>query len=795
MRGDLLRTDITRRIREKIFYLDCGMGTSLQNAGLGANECSETFGADHPELITAHHLSCYNAGADAVYANTFGINGIRYDLADCARLAASALSCANAARDAAEKDGRELYVGLDIGPTGKMLAPFGDLPFEDAVDAFAALVRSADPELYDFIVIETMTDMYETKAAVVAAKENSDKPILVTNVYGSDCRMLTGGTPESMVTMLEGLGVCAIGLNCSLGPKDMVETIRRLSAVCSLPIIAKPNAGLPDKVGDDFVYSATPGSFSEEMSELVDAGATVIGGCCGTTPEFISALVNRTSDMPFGLPTVKSHCAVCSFSKTVFFDGVTVPIGERINPTGKKKLKEALKARDMAYITEQAVGQAEKGALVLDVNVGMPGIDEADVMLEVVRSVQSVSDLPLQIDSSDPAVLEVGMRAYIGKPLVNSVNGKEEIMRAVFPLVKKYGGTLIALTIDENGIPNDADGRIDIAKRIIKTAAEYGISERDIIVDPLAMAVSAEPNAATVSLECVKRLHECGIRTSLGVSNVSFGLPDREAVNSTFLAMAMHNGLSAAIINPYSIDTMRIMRSAEVILARDENCANYINAALDAPIAPPSGTASDDVTLYRAIVNGMADKAGELALEELRVRDPLDIVNNDIIPALDRVGTDFEQKKVFLPSLLTAAHAVSAAFEKIKAVLPKSSGKYTVVIATVKGDIHDIGKNIVATLLENYGYNVVDLGKDVPPEAVADAAIESGAMLVGLSALMTTTLPAMQETLEVLHKRCPDVKTVVGGAVVTDEWARSVGADKYAADAMETVRYAEELLS
>lgn len=790
-----LRTDITNKLREKIFYLDCGMGTSLQNAGLGPGECSETFGADHPELITAHHVACYNAGADAVYANTFGINGIRYSDSDCARLAASALLCANKAREAAEREGRELYVGLDIGPTGKMLEPFGNLPFEDAVDAFAALVRSADRDLYDFIVIETMTDMYETKAAVIAAKENSDRPIFVTNVYGSDCRMLTGGTPEAMVTMLEGLGVGAIGLNCSLGPKDMVETVRRLSALCSLPIIAKPNAGLPDKVGDNFVYSATPESFSEEMSDLVSAGATVIGGCCGTTPEFISALVKTTSGMPPVLPFAKSHCAVCSFSKTVFFDGATVPIGERINPTGKKKLKEALKDRDMAYITEQAVGQAEAGALVLDINVGMPGIDEADLMRKAIRSVQSVSDLPLQIDSSDPAVLEVGMRTYIGKPLVNSVNGKEEIMHAVFPLVKKYGGTLIALTIDENGIPSDADGRIAIAEKIIKTAAEYGISERDIIVDPLAMAVSAEPNAALVSLECVKRLHECGIRTSLGVSNVSFGLPDREAVNSTFLAMAMQNGLSAAIINPYSIDTMKVMRAAEVILARDENCANYIGAlSLDTNVGTPSQRASDDITLYRAIVGGMVDKAGELALEELKTRDPLDIVNKDIIPALDRVGTDFENKKVFLPSLLTAAHAVSAAFEKIKAVLPKTGGKYTVVIATVKGDIHDIGKNIVATLLENYGYNVVDLGKDVPPEAVADAAIESGARLVGLSALMTTTLPAMQETLDLLHKRCPDVKTVVGGAVVTDEWARFAGADKYAADAMETVRYAEELL-
>lgn len=788
-----MQTDIRERIKEGFFVLDCGMGTSLQSAGLSSGERSEIFGRRHPEIITAHHKRCYMAGADAVYANTFGICGFDYSHENVAALTESALLSANAAREEMAAGGRELYIALDIGPTGKMLKPFGELAYEDAVERFAALVRAADPTLYDLIVIETMTDLCETKAAVIAAKENSDKPIFVTNVYGADGRMLTGGDPASAVVMLEGLGVDALGVNCSLAPHEMRDVVKRLSELSSLPIIAKPNAGLPDKVGDDFVYNVTPEDFAAEMTELVRAGATIVGGCCGTTPEFVSVLSSKLREMTFEPPTKKSYTAVSSFSRTVFFGDKTISIGERINPTGKKKLREALKLGDMGYITAEAVGQLEKGALVLDVNVGTPGVCERELMREAVTSVQSVCELPLQIDSSDPDALEAGMRAYIGKPLVNSVSGKEDVMCAVFPLVKKYGGLLVALTIDDSGIPSDADGRIEIAKRIIARAAEYGISQDNIIVDPLAMAVSAEPNAAKVTLECIKRLHEMGIKTSLGVSNVSFGLPERGTVNAAFLAMAMQNGLSAAIINPYSDETMRMMRAAEVILARDENCADYVRAAA---VDAPARTIAEqgEPTLFHAIERGMSERAVELVEKALREREPLDIVNNDIIPALDKVGVDFENKRAFLPSLLTAARAASAAFDKIKAVMPKKSGKYTVVMATVKGDIHDIGKNIVVTLLENYGYNVVDLGKDVSPETVVENAIKCDARLVGLSALMTTTLPAMKETVALLKERCPNIKTVVGGAVVNAEFAASIGADKYAKDAMETVRYAEELL-
>lgn len=790
--GSAMRGDLRKRIKEGFFVLDCGMGTSLQAAGLASGERSEIFGESHPELIVAHHKSCFDAGSDAVYANTFGICGYNYSKDEIIRLTESALRSANAARDGSEADGREKYVALDVGPTGKMLKPFGELDFEDAVDTFASLIKVADPELYDMIVIETMTDLCETKAAIIAAKENSDKPIFVTNVYGADGRMLTGGDSASAVVMLEGLGVDALGVNCSLAPHEMLSVVRELRKLSSIPIIAKPNAGLPDRVGNDFIYNATPEGFAEEMAELVLAGATIVGGCCGTTPDFISALSSKLRDMTFLLPTKKNYTAVSSFSRTVFFGDKTIPIGERINPTGKKKLKEALKLGDMGYITAEAVGQFEKGALVLDVNVGTPGICEKELMRSAVSGVQSVCELPLQIDSSDPEALEAGMRAYIGKPLVNSVSGKEEVMRDVFPLVKKYGGVLIALTIDDNGIPDDADGRIDIATRIIARAAEYGISHDDIIVDPLAMAVSAEPNAAMVTLECIRRLRVAGIKTSLGVSNVSFGLPDRGTINAAFLSMAMESGLSAAIINPYSDETMNMMRAAEVILARDENCAEFVRAA--ASVTAGSRPEVTELTLFHAIENGMSKRAAELTEKALVMRDPLDIVNNDIIPALDKIGVDFEKKRAFLPALLTSARAASAAFEKIKAVMPKKSGKFTIVMATVEGDIHDIGKNIVVTLLENYGYNVIDLGKDVAPELVVESAVKHDARLVGLSALMTTTLPAMRETVKMLKDRCPNVKTVVGGAVVNADFAASIGADKYAKDAMETVRYAEELL-
>lgn len=790
-----MRTDICKKIEKGIFYLDCGMGTSLQGLGIDISKGTEMYSILCRDVVVRHHTDCYMAGSDLIYTNTFGINGLKYTKAEIKEMITASLDAAVTARnECISERGEDLYIGLDIGPTGKMLEPYGDLTFEDAVNAFAETIRSADESKYDVIIIETMTDCLETKAAVIAAKENSKKPVFVTNVYDKSGRMLTGADCEAMVAMLEGLGVSALGLNCSLGPADMLDVTKRIASLTSLPLIVKPNAGLPVMIDEKPMYTTTPKLFASEMSDIVSAGAGIIGGCCGTTPEYISELVSKIRNMTPKTVDDKKRTVVSSSTHAVCFGGKTVIIGERINPTGKKKFKEALLNSDMGYVMSEATGQADRGADILDVNVGLADIDEKEVMLSAVKAVQSVCDLPLQIDTADPVALEAALRIYVGKPLINSVNGTEKSMSSVFPLVKKYGGTVIGLTLDENGIPETAEKRVSIAKKIIDNASKYGIGMKDIIIDPLAMAVSAIPDAASVTLETVRRLSSMGIKTCLGVSNVSFGLPGRENVNSAFLACAMQNGLSAAIINPYSEMIMNVCRATEVVLGRDKNCSDFISSITEAGEKKDNKSGNDpDVTLFDSIVKGMSDKARNLAIRDSAVKAPLEIINEEIVPALDTIGRDFEAKKVFLPRLLMAADAAGAAFSAIRSLLPKKDGKYTIVIATVKGDIHDIGKNIVATLLENYGYNVIDLGKDVPPEVVLDSAIRNKAVLVGLSALMTTTLPAMKETVELLKRDYPVGKVVVGGAVLTKEYADSIGADFYAKDAMETVRYAESL--
>ena len=694
------------------------------------------------------------------------------------------------------------YVALDIGPLGKMLKPLGDLDFEDAVRVFAEVVRLGVQGGVDLILIETMNDAYETKAAVLAAKENSHLPVFVTNVYDERGKLMTGADPVSMIALLEGLRVDALGINCSLGPAQMKKLVPVFARYASLPIIVNPNAGLPHSERGRTIYDVGPEDFAAEMTEIVRLGARIVGGCCGTTPEYMKRMIEQVRDIaPLPLST-KPHTLVSSYTHAVEMGPSPILIGERLNPTGKKRLKEALKREDMGYILNEGLKQADQGAHVLDVNVGLPGIDEAGMMCRVVEELQAVTDLPLQIDSSSPEVLERAMRRYNGKPVVNSVNGKEESLEQVLPLVAKYGGVLIALTLDEAGIPEDADGRIRIAKKIIERAASYGIARKDIVVDPLAMTISSDTTSALTTLACIRRLtQELQVHTSLGVSNISFGLPKREMITSTFFAMALANGLSAAIMNPASAEMMKVYHCAKALQNQDPNCQAYIAYAdtvtteVKSTAAAPKAGEPQAEGLAGAIIRGLKEEAARYTKELLQTTAPMDVVNGEIIPALDIVGQGFEKKTVYLPQLLMSAEAATASFEVIKQKMGSSSQekKGTIVIATVKGDIHDIGKNIVKVLLENYGYEVIDLGRDVAPQTILDAVEKYQVRLAGLSALMTTTVPAMEETIQLIHEKAPYCQVVVGGAVLTADYAKQIGADFYGRDAMETVRVAEKV--
>ena len=781
-------------LKENRVILDGGMGTLLQAAGLKPGEHPELWCITRPEIVTGIHRAYFEAGSNLVCTNTFGANCLKFDESTLREMIFAGVKCA---RDAAEgKEDR--FVALDIGPTGKLLAPTGTLPFEEAVEIFAKTVRLGVEAGVDAILIETMTDSYETKAALLAAKENSTLPVLVTNAYGSDGKLMTGATPAAMVAMLEGMGVCALGANCSLGPKQLVGVAKELLEHASVPVILKPNAGLPAVREGKTVYDVTPEDFAEELAELVKAGVRLAGGCCGTTPAYIAALTEKTKVLPVLPVTEKQFTTVSSYTHAVKFGGKPLLIGERINPTGKKRLKQALLEGDMNYLLEQGIAQAEAGAQLLDVNVGLPGIDEPAVLAEAVTALQGVTDLPLQIDTADVTAMEKALRLYNGKALVNSVCGKQESMDTVFPLVKKYGGTVIALTLDENGIPATAEGRVAIARKIIAEAEKYGIGKKDLVFDTLAMTVSADQNAPAVTLEAMARIKsELGCHTSLGVSNVSFGLPNREAVNGVFFTLALQKGLSAAIMNPLSAEMMKSYYSYLLLAGMDENCMGYVaNAdrfaavASAAPVAEK--TAENGSELQKAVEKGLTQKAEELTAGLLDTREPLDLVENELLPALDKVGKGFETGKLFLPQLLMSAEAAKAAFGKIKEKLPPGAGgKGPFVLATVQGDIHDIGKNIVGLLLENYGYTVIDLGKDVSPETVLEAVTTHHAPLAGLSALMTTTVPAMEATVKLLREKAPWCKIVVGGAVLTEDYARDIGADAYGKDAMATVRYAE----
>ena len=796
-------TDFAAWAQERVRFLDGGMGTQLQARGLQPGEMPELWNLSRPDDVRAVHAAYVAAGADVVYANTFGANAAKYHGdAPLADVIAAGIGIARSVEGAP-------LVALDVGPTGRLLKPAGDFEFDAAYDAFAEQVSIGARAGADLVVVETMGDTYELKAAVLAAKENCDLPILATVALGENGKLLTGGDVEAVAALLDGLRVDAFGLNCGLGPDLMRPYVERIARATARPIIVKPNAGLPKVVNGETVFTVGPEAFARDVASLVTVGASIVGGCCGTTPAHIAAVTRSLHSFAPDMrpPIAKTVISSGTHAVEIPLDD-TIVIGERINPTGKKKLKAALTEGDTAYVLREAVSQAEAGAHVLDVNVGVPGLDEAAVLDATVQAVQGVTDLPIQIDTSDPAALERALRHVNGKPLVNSVNGKEESMRAVLPLVAKYGGAVVALTLDEEGIPPTAEGRLAIARKILARGAEYGLAPSDFVIDVLCLAVSADKDSANVVLESLRRVRtELGCRTVLGVSNISFGLPARPLLNGAFYTLAMGAGLSAAIINPLSDEMMTAHRAFRALTGRDRNCEAWVAAYKDFKAARDFQAVMDakglrdagdreEATLGAAIRRGLKGDAAAAARTALAEgRRPVEVIDGEIVPALEVVGKGFESGTVFLPQLLMAAEAASAAFDVVRAALPADAAakRGPVVIATVKGDIHDIGKNIVRALLENYGFRVIDLGRDVPPEKIVETARRAKAKLIGLSALMTTTVGFMEETIRQVRAAGLDAKVVVGGAVLTAEYAKEIGADYYGKDAMASVRVAEEV--
>ncbi len=791
---------IREKLGKEMIFFDGGTGTILQEQGLKAGELPEVWNIEKKECMLALHKNYLLAGADILKTNTFGANRLKFPKNGIYSLKEIVTAAVENAKQAVKEiGGKQRYIALDIGPTGKLLKPMGDLDFEEACNLFKEVIQIGVSCGVDLILIETMSDSYEAKAAVLAAKETCDLPVFVTTIYGENGKLLTGGNTESTVALLEGLGVDALGINCGLGPIQMKGICEELLKYASIPVIVNPNAGLPRSENGKTVYDITPEQFADTMQEIAKMGTWVLGGCCGTTPTHIQALVKSCCDI-LPLPIQKKErTVVSSYSQAVVIGKEPVIIGERINPTGKSKFKQALRDHNLEYILNEGLTQQEKGAHILDVNVGLPEIDEVNMMEEVMKELQSILDLPLQIDTSNIQAMERAMRVYNGKPMINSVNGKKEVMEAVFPLVKKYGGVVVGLALDENGIPETAQGRIEVAKKIYETAQSYGIDKKDIVIDALAMTISSDSSSALVTLETLQRIRdEYNGKTILGVSNISFGLPQREIVNSNFYTMAMQSGLSCGIINPNSEAMMRSYYAFKALSNLDSQCADYIaQYANQTSTAAPMASQSN-MTLGQSIEKGLREYAGEVTAQLIQEKEALDIINEELIPALDRVGKGFEKGTVFLPQLLMSAEAAKVAFEVIKTQLAKSGQvqekKGKIILATVKGDIHDIGKNIVKVLLENYSYEVLDLGKDVAPEVIVKTAIAENVKLVGLSALMTTTVVNMEATIELLRKEKPDTKVVVGGAVLTPEYAKSIGADCYAKDAMATVHYAQEIL-
>lgn len=813
---------IRDRLGKELLFFDGGMGTLLQERGLAPGELPETWNIARPEVIREIHRSYIEAGSDIVLTNTFGANALKFHAEGCSleqtvktavrlvKEAAEEADVASAKTSGTGNDKRTVYTALDIGPTGKLLKPMGDLDFEQAYEAFREVMVWGEEAGADLIHIETMSDTYELKAAVLAAKENTSLPVFATAIFDERRKLLTGADVPSVIALLEGLHVDALGINCGMGPEQMMPVLEEYVKYSSLPVIVKPNAGLPKQKDGQTYYDVSPDEFAGYMEEIVSMGACVIGGCCGTTPGHIKAMADRCRQMQIIPPTEKEYTVVSSYGQSVFLGEGSKIIGERINPTGKKKFKQALKEHDLEYILREGITQQDNGAHILDVNVGLPDIDEPAMMKETVQELQSVVNLPLQIDTVDAEAMEAALRIYNGKAMVNSVSGKQESMDKVFPLIQKYGGVVIGLTLDESGIPADAEGRAQIARRIIDEAAKYGIRKKDIVIDALAMTISSEPDGAKVTLETLKRLRdEVGVNTVLGVSNISFGLPSRPVINAAFYTMAMMNGLSAGIINPSSEDMMKAWYAYHALMGLDANCERYIDrysstqlsgAVSGAAGSAPAGSGQKStLSLRESIEKGLKEDAASITVQLSEEQDPLEIINAELIPALNHVGDGFEKGTVFLPQLLMSAEAAKSAFAVLKDKMDKSGEVQekigTVILATVKGDIHDIGKNIVKVLLENYSFDVIDLGKDVPPEKIVETVLEKDIRLVGLSALMTTTVVSMEETIQKLREKAPGCKVMVGGAVLNQEYADMIGADFYGKDAMQSVRYAQELFA
>jgi 5-methyltetrahydrofolate--homocysteine methyltransferase len=781
------------------------MGTMLQQRGLQPGRCPEVLNLTQPDTVRDIHRAYAQAGADILYTNTFG--GNRYKVRDSGYSVEELVSAGvRLAKEGAE--GTAAKVALDVGPIGQLLEPYGSLAFEEAYDIYREIVTAGENAGADLVIFETQTDLYEVKAAVLAAKEHTSLPVFVTMTFEPGGRTFTGCSISAMAAVLNGLDVDAMGINCSLGPEEIFPFAQELCTLTDKPIIVKANAGLPDPATGEYHIDAE--TFARQMAPFAEAGVTYLGGCCGTTPAYIQALINVTREKRVGQRQLRRRSVVCTPTNVVEIDGVRI-IGERINPTGKKRFKQALLDGDMDYIVRQAVEQADAGAHILDVNVGVPGIDEAEMMVRVVRAIQEVTDLPLQIDSSNISALEAGLRVVNGKAIINSVNGEAEKLSAILPLAKKYGAAVIGLAMDENGIPPRAEERFAIAQRILNAALSYGIPKEDVFIDCLTLTVSAEQDKAVETLKAMTMVRDqLGLHCTLGVSNISFGLPRRELITSGFLTLAMSCGLDLPIVNPNSEAIMDAIRVFNVLYNRDKNAEEYISAcgkkpavttvATPAPVAPTAtSTGEEHPPLVKAVMKGMKEDCRRLTRELLASgMEEIDVVNTLLIPALDIVGDQFEKGTLFLPQLINSASAATEAFEVIKTAIAgrgaPSVSKGKILVATVKGDIHDIGKNIVKTILENYGYTVVDLGRDVPVETVVNTAISQDIHLIGLSALMTTTLVSMEETIRALRASGHPCQIWVGGAVLTPDYAKEIGADFYAKDAKESVDIAKRVL-
>ncbi len=789
-------------LEKKRLIFDGAMGTVLQNRGLKLGELPESYNFTHAEVVQSIHRDYLKAGANFVTTNTFGAN--RYKMQKLPYTVEEIImQAAKLARNAA-KDFPEAYVALDVGPSGRVLQPVGDTPFEEVYEVFKEQVVAGEKAGCDVVLFETFTDLYELKAAVLAAKENTSLPIFCTMSFEENERTFFGTSIEAMVLTLESLGVQALGVNCSLGPKQLVPIVNKILRYASIPVMIQPNAGLPTVGGAAATYDITAEQFAEYMKTFAECGISILGGCCGTTEEYIEKTVKKIAELPYLFQPKERLTGVCSHSEAVFFDDVVI-IGERLNPTGKKMLQAALRNHDMDYILREAIMQQEQGAHVLDVNMGLPDIDEVEMLKHAVAELQGIITLPLQIDSSNPKALEAAARIYNGKPILNSVNGKNESLETILPIAKKYGACVLGLTLDEKGIPNSAEERLAIAEKIVETAVQMGIPKQDILIDCLVVTASAQQDLVIETLKAVRLVKEkLGVKTVLGVSNVSFGLPNRPVINKTMLAMALMQGLDAPIMNPGDAGMAETIRAYRVLNGKDEDSKEYTTFYMDAQNSEADkvneAAPKESLDLRQSIISGLKEETKMLTDEHLKAMAPLEIIETYIVPALNEVGILYENQKIYLPQLIKSAEAAKKSFEVLQKELVKTNTEHTlsktkVVLATVYGDIHDIGKNIVKVIMENYNFDVIDLGKDVPAEKVVEAVKSHQAKIVGLSALMTTTVSSMKDTIAALRAQCPDTKIIVGGAVLTKELAAYVNADFYAKDAMETVKVAQNIVT